>query len=232
MRHTEPPRVTETERYGDKISVFEHPAYGQVEVTRVTGYQPLYASDFKHQHFLAVRVYHSKFERSLSRDWHHHDIRPIVEFYLSENQWATFVSSVGTGGGVPCTLRYTERDGGLPGLEHRDEAHHYSEEVKERLDRATEGLSATLDELDSLGLPKAKAEKLRDRLRKAIQDITDNVPFVAKSFDEHVETRIEKAKSEIAAHMQNAITRAGIAALSQEPAPLLLFDAAKKEAKR
>jgi hypothetical protein len=220
---TQPPKITKEHRYGDDRTIYEHPAFGQVEVSRVSGYVPLYASDFKHQHFIAIRVHHSKMERSLSRDWHFTDRIPIVEFYLSEHQWAAFVSSVGIGGGVPCTIRQTEKDGGIPGLEHRDEAHDYSDEVKERLFRATEGVRAALREVDEMNLPKAKAARLKRGIEVALRNIEENIPFVAKSFDEHMETRVEKAKSEIAAHMQNAVMRAVIAALKNEP-PILIED--------
>lgn len=67
------------------------------------------------------------------------------------------------------------------------------------------------------------SDKLKKGLHQALRDIEQNIPFVAKSFDEHMEQRVEKAKSEIAAHMQNAISRAGLAALEAEP-PLLLED--------
>lgn len=220
---TQPPKITEELRYGDKTTIYEHPAFGQVQVSRCQGYVPLYGSDFKHQHFIAIRVYHSRMERSLSRDWHFTERQPIVEFYLSEHQWAAFVSSVGIGGGVTCTIQQTERDGEAPGLEHRNEANAYSDDIGETLARATEGVRAAMLEIDALNMSKAKASKLKEGLDNALRNIEGTIPFIAESFDKHMQTRVEKAKSEIAAHMQNAISRAGIAALKSEP-PLLIED--------
>lgn len=220
---TQPTKITEEVRYGDKRTIYEHPAFGQVEVSRCQGYTPLYASDFKHQHFIAIRVHHSRMERSLSRDWHFTERRPIVEFYLSEHQWAAFVSFVGVGGGVPCTIRQTEKDGEIPGIEHRDEASAYSDDISETLAKATEGVRAAMQEIDAMNLPKAKASKLKEGLHHALRNIEGTIPFIAESFDKHMQTRVEKAKSEIAAHMQGAISRAGIAALKSE-APLLIED--------
>lgn len=71
----------------------------------------------------------------------------------------------------------------------------------------------------------AQAEVLSS-IDKAIQEIESNLPFVVKSFGEHMEDTIEKAKIEVNAYMTNAIARAGITALSAgNAAPPLQIDA-------
>ena len=90
-----------------------HPAFGQVQVSRISGHTTLYDSEFNHAHYVRVTVHRSELNRSLSRDWHFAKSE-IVEFDLSEAQWATFVSSFGNGSGTPCTLKFIAGQGHMP----------------------------------------------------------------------------------------------------------------------
>ncbi len=47
---------------------FEHPAFGQISASRVTGSASLYGSDFEHHAFVEVRISRSQLKRSLARD--------------------------------------------------------------------------------------------------------------------------------------------------------------------
>lgn len=87
-----------------------HPAYGMILAARVQGGARLAGSDFKHQSYIAIEVRHAHLSRSLSNDRWHGD-KHIIRLSLSEAQWATFVSSMNVGFGVPCTLKWTEKDG-------------------------------------------------------------------------------------------------------------------------
>ena len=44
---------------------------------------------------------------------------------------------------------------------------------------------------------------------KRSTELSSNLPFVADSFDEHVEEKIEKAKQEVHGYMNGVLTRAG-----------------------
>lgn len=191
--------------------VEEHPAYGVIGAARVSsgGGAPLFGSDFLHQNYVVIRVSHAKLSRGLSHDWVNSDGRwPIVELALSEAQWATFVSTLNSGEGTPCTLYLADGEqvpGIEPDLTRREQ---YRDEVDEHLQEAL----SLIDEVLA-GKPSAKD---RTRLERARMQLTSNLAFVAKSFDRHAEATIEKAKIEVAAYVSGALRRAGLAAIGNE----------------
>jgi hypothetical protein len=104
----------------------------------------------------------------------------------------------------------------------------FSDELKAKLKGDIEALKQQYQEIVSLGLPKAKTEKLRDALAKAIQNLEANLPFTVESFDNHMETSVEKAKQEVHGYMTGVIQRAGLDALAA-PAPLQLTGQVEKD---
>jgi hypothetical protein len=210
----EPTVTTENGGTAHERVVFRHPAFGQISAGRINGSTNLYGSDFKHQHFIRVRIQPSELHRSLSNDNYYSSLRPYIEVDMSEAQWATFVSSMNVGMGVPCTI--TEREGAtLPALpappDRRDQ---FAGEARHRMQRAArriEGLSAMI--ADS-GLSKVKAKALLDELAAARADIGSNLQFVAGQFDEHMERTVESAKQEVNAYATNLVMRTGLQALA------------------
>lgn len=221
----EEPKVLKTPAHGHQDrETTTHPAFGQISCARVSGKTALYGSDFIHRNFMAIRVATSSMDRTLSRDWHS-ERQQIIEVWLSEAQWATLVSSPNTGGGVPCTLKWTRETGEVPGLPPpKSRADQFTQEMKDTVGDALGRLDKAIRKLDSLGITKQKADQLREELQMARQEIRSNLPFVAQSFGEHVEDTIEAAKTEIHGFMQATIQRAGIAALSGSPLPLEIED--------
>lgn len=223
-RPIQAPEVDKTRAGGEKVDRFRHPAFAQIGVSRVSGgHAALYGSDFNHNAYMTIRIKRSELQRDLSHDWAFGK-ESIIEVALSEAQWATFVSSPNIGDGVQCTLQYLQGEEipGLPDPTSRSEQ--FAGEAKERLDRATRRLDDMLAEIDALGLPKGKAEKLKSEVRMARQDLASNLPFVAKSFEEHTERVTEHAKAEIHGYMTGVLMRAGLDALPGVRAPLQIED--------
>lgn len=207
--------VSKTEsRFGnDTETTTTHPAFAQISASRVSGSAQLYASDFKHNAFMTIRIARSELHRSLNRDWHFARDE-IIEVAMSESQWATFVSSPNMGGGVPCTIQRLQGEmiAGLPAPESRTDQ--FAREIKEDLAGCIANVDAALAELAQLGLSKAKAEKMKNALEATRRELIANLPFTAQQFDEHMEDTVERAKQEVHGHMNGVIQRAGLAALS------------------
>lgn len=188
-----------------------HPAYGMIGASRVSatpGYS-LFGSDFLHGNFIAIRIQHAALSRGLSKDWVHSTGEPmIVELLVSEAQWATFVSTLNMGEGVPCTLsRLNGRE--VPGIESAtDRVDQFSEEVSDTLKDALTALEELRDS--------APTKKLREKAENAIMQLKSNLPFVARQFDKHAEKTVERAKIEVSAYVTGAIQRAGLHALGAE----------------
>jgi ElaB/YqjD/DUF883 family membrane-anchored ribosome-binding protein len=201
------PVTAPTEGHADTKTT--HPAFAQITVQRSHGgARTLYASDFQHHASLTIRIANSELHRGLAHDWHH-SREEYIEVELSEAQWATFVSSVGMGGGVACTLR--QRNGevipGLPAPQSR--ADQFADELTDDINRILkrcDGLMAT-----------AKNKAQANDIAMLKQDLEKNLPFVAASFSQHMEKTVESAKSEVHGYMTGAIQRAGLDALGVTP---------------
>lgn len=197
--------------------VYKHPAYGQISVSRVSGGANLYGSDFQHNNYIVVRIAESEFKRSLSRDWYH-SRREFVEVALSESQWATFVSSFNLGAGVPCTIQRREGKS-VPGIPHRDEGQEYKVEADKALKDVISELQGLRSKLQAAatGLSKKKEAELLAEVNQAIRSASQSLPFVADSFSQFMEERVEKAKVEVHGYTMGVLQRAGMDAIAQQP---------------
>jgi hypothetical protein len=197
-------------------SIERHPAFAQIGASRVSGSAYLYGSDFEHQHFVIVSIARSELHRGLSNDWHH-EREELIQVAMSEAQWATFVSSMNQGSGVPCTLERLAGAGvpQLPApLSRQDQ---FKGELRDTLKDGMDALAALRADLVARKMPKT----VLDHLDKCVRELSQNIPFVAQQFGEHVEGITEAAKIEMQAYISHTINRAGLTAL-QAPAPIKL----------
>lgn len=210
-----------------KEKVTTHPAYAQISATRVTGGSYLYGSDFRHNGFITISIKRSENHRGLSRDWHH-DREELIEVSLSEAQWATFVSSLNIGSGVPCTM--TRLNGqSVPGIPAPVQpVEQFKDEMLQSMQEIQRNLESLLEGLGDESLSKGKVKELRRNLEIAKDRLTGNTGFVAKKFDKHMETVVERAKVEVNAHAMNLIIQTGLDAISNgKPAISFLSDDAR-----
>ncbi len=217
----DPTETVENGPLGGVVS--SHPAFGQISVVRTSGQRTLYGSDFQHNSYVTIKITESELRRDISRDWHFQR-GEIVEVCLSEAQWATFVSSFSVGSGVPCTIR--ARDGKyVPEFPLRDSGQLYRAEADQKLMDSVNAIKRSITDVEAnaIGLSKAKVASITDSLKKTLQELEKNLPFVAAQFSEHMEERVEKAKVEVEAYMTNAVVRAGLEAL-QEQKPIGMIE--------
>lgn len=220
MRNIQEPELISDDPIHGKT--YHHPAFGQISASRVTGGASLYGSDFEHRAFVEITISRSQLGRSLSRDWHFGKER-LVSVRLSEAQWATFVSSLNIGSGVPCTL---DRVAGkqAPSIPLRTEQDIASSEVVERARSMGEKVTQTIDAIKGelgAGISKKRCEEILAHLKSLEQDLNSNVEFYVDSFDKHMETTVEKAKIEVGAYVQSTLQRAGMESLGVAPISLL-----------
>jgi len=175
-------------------TVTRHPAFAQISASRVSSGGPgvpLYGSDFNHQHFVSITIRSSEERRDLNHYWHFGG-RDLIEVHLSEAQWATFVSSMNVGMGVPCTLAFQAKEGAgeVPRLTLRDTEKVFNEELAAKV---------------------AKMERLLQEAMDAAEPLLDGL-----SAKKHIEKTIEKAKIEVNTYIQHSVVSAGLKALQNE----------------
>lgn len=200
---------------------YEHPAFAQVRASRVSGRAVLYGSDFVHQNFVTITISKSQLQRSLAREWHFGS-HEIITVALSEAQWATFVSSMNMGSGVPCTIERQTGVGLVPGLPNPAPLNAYRADIAEDTKEAINALQKALDVAAEKKVPKAVVAEIEAAMRA----IRGSIPFVAEQFNRHMEEVVESAKVEIHGYANHVLQSAGIAALAPGSDPIALeFDA-------
>lgn len=217
------PEIRPGFREGETVAT--HPAYGQISASRVSiggRGQNLYGSDFAHHAAVSITIATSELHRGLSSD-RYHPRDEIIRLSMSESQWATFVSSLNHGSGPCCTLEYVMREE-MPEIPNPvDRTKQFGDEMEKTLKDAFHQIEQAKTALKASGLSAKKADEIMAKLNKAQQEITSNVKFVAKQFNETMEETVEKAKQEIHGYIDGAVSRAGISSLKSSD-PVLSLD--------
>ena len=182
-----------TDESGDE----QHPAWVLVGASRVssTPGAVLFGSDILHQHYVVVRVVRATRQRDLNRDWKR-GRGQIVEFSMSEAQWASFVSSMNVGQGVPATLEWdaTLDDPQVPGMPYAPRLQVSMDEVHTAALEAQAGVLVAFQAYSE----KKTVGNLRT-LQARIENMAPNIDFAAKSLSEHAENVVQRARADIEA---------------------------------
>lgn len=160
----------------------------------------LFDSEILHQHFIRVSISRCTRRRDLGRDFKY-NTKTVMEFDLSEAQWGAFVSSFGSGTGVPATLSYllNERVPQAPFESRLNESH---KEVREAGNDALSEIKESFENVMSAFEEGAGKKALRAQLHTLMHRINNapsNMEFAAKSLTEHVENVVTKARADIEA---------------------------------
>jgi hypothetical protein len=184
-----------------------HPAFAKMRVNRIqtSPGASLFDSEITHQHYVKVTVEAATRERNLNRDWIHGG-KQLIEFDMSEAQWAQVVSSFGSEG-TPVTLSWTREDGMVPGIPF---APRLAISEKETASAAATAFAEISEAFEAVEEKPTKAN-IR-RLRAAIDNAPKNVQFAARSLTEHVENVVSKAKADVEAMVHRASENAGVEA--------------------
>jgi len=217
------PTLTVTDGYGSNKTKLNHPAFGVVTVTRPSSSPgtTLFGSDLQHQHFISVSIQTAEMERDLNRDW----VFPtggVLEFSMSEAQWARFVSGAGRSQATPITLTRVKENGKMtcvpdikPPAENRKDAFNkeFQESLKRTLSQFQEAVAELADLSEQKTVSKVKLREITSNLSSKLKNLPSNLNFAVESFKEVSETVVEEAKAEIEAYFANAAHNAGIKAI-------------------
>lgn len=200
-------KKTVTTKLGEEST---HPAYGMLSFRHRQGTKTnMFGSSIEHNDFISMTLYHGKVTRGLNTDWYHGD-KIIAEVEMSYSQFAEAITSMNMGSGVPCTIRWTEKDGRIPECDFVNKRHQFEDEIKERLDTATSTSKALIDEITELfntkkTISKADKTEILKKLNKIYSEINANMNYTYQMFNEQMDKTVSEAKGEIEAFCQNKI---------------------------
>lgn len=198
---------------------YTHPSYGQIRFSRVSGKNRFYGSELEQQNYISLEIHGSEIERDLSKEWYYNR-KLITRLRLSSNQFAELITSMNIGSGVPCTLEFyneTKTDA-LPDLDNRKEFLH--RKFQDRMDEFSTTLKENQERAKELTkkktLSKADQHELLLLIEKLTQEVSSNIPFFAKCFQENMDEIVQEAKTEIESAVQHKITTLGLEELHKQ----------------
>lgn len=204
MRDSIPPTETPITHGPHRAVRREHPAYAMIGAYRFTGGGfTLFGSPIRHNTGVTIRVVEA------SEEWDEYSGRQfgdkiVVELTLSEAQWASFVTAMNIGNGVPCTLSYRQSGAMIevPGIEDEHPLEKRSAMIKEKAEKDMARLREFVAEYDKLldapgSVSKTKMRELRNLLLHSVEHAPGNYQFAADMVTEHMESTVTAARAEV-----------------------------------
>lgn len=203
----------------------KHESFGMLQINRISNSPSvhLFGSSIPHSNTIRLRIAPAELMRTLNRDWYHASLCPLVEIEMSYTQFAEAITSLNTEG-VPCTLRYVngKRMADCPFVSKREQ---FEQEFAAKLQELAGQLDAlqqmATDLVDSKTTTKAERKAVLDKVNRIHMEISANLPFTARQFNEQMDKTTLEAKGEFEAWVQSAIHSLGLKALQAEEFKLI-----------
>jgi hypothetical protein len=202
---------------GDEVA--KHESYGQIRFSRVQGRANFYGSELQQDHFITLEIDKSEVHRGLTQD-RHHTRENLMKLRMTAGQFSELITSMNYGSGVPCTL---ERYDGkmiqpLPEIDNRKEFVHrkFEERMKDFAKELKTNQEMAKKLIDKKTLSKSDQEALTFLIHKMSQEVSSNIPFFGKCFQENIDEMVFEAKLEIENAIQHKVTHLGLKALHEE----------------
>lgn len=198
-----------------------HPAFGLVKTSRIhtTGIR-LFDSELEHHEYIEIGIYEAEMVIDRERPTPRRSSekrRPVVEFRLSQAQWAAMVSSFGVGDGVPCTISYrnfghAER---LPDItEQKSVRDKFESQIEattaKEIEKIREEISRLGDLVKKGRAGKRELEDVYKSLRAATNNLPLNLSFATRLMQESMDKIVSSGKAEVEAYISSAAMRAGM----------------------
>ena len=197
----------------------EHPAFAAVSLSRVSGHTRLHGSELWHQEYIALRVHQGSYQRHLSDD-HYWSRNLVCEVYLSPAQFATLLTTMNVGSGVPGTFRFradlplADR---FPKYEPREDTHMlHDRELQGYARKHVEALDSLRQQIRDARMSETQRKTLLGTLETARTQVTSNLKFVLDMYREKMEHVVTDAKANIEAFVTGTVQRTGLSALLQQ----------------
>lgn len=203
----------ETERH-------THESFGQISFTRtVGGNTNFYGSELPQDHYISLEIHHSEIERELTQD-RYYNKGQILRLRMSSGQFSELITSMNSGTGIPCTLErlQSKKIESIPVLESRKDFVH--RKFEDRMKEFAVKLKTKQDRVKELSNKKTLSKEDQKELNWTVewitQEVTSNIPFFAKCFQETMDDVVFEAKLEVENAIQHKISVLGLNALHEE----------------
>ena len=188
----------------------KHPSYGMLGFSRRSGSvgSSLFGSSIQHRDTIVMTLKHGALGRHLNSD-HYFGKGVIAEVEMSYSQFAEAITAMNIGDGVPCTIRFTEKDGYVSERPFVSKQEQFEQEFANHLDNIKKQAANTINEVkeifDKKSVGKGDKEEILKKLNNIAMQIGINTEFVYSQFNEQMDKTVMEAKGEIEAFCQNKI---------------------------
>lgn len=194
---------------------YEHPAFGTIVLVESGGGDPvMFGSDLGHNNKLSIRIHRAELDRHLNQDWIH-SRGQLLELEMSHAQFAEFITSVGKGRGVPCTLRWIKGEGDIPGIDKLESKHdmHRREILRsagESIEKMRESLEGIRRMVDDGRCGKKELKEILFGLKCHLDNLPSNLEFSVKQAERAFEKASSDARIEIESFIALSAQRLGL----------------------
>ena len=197
-----------------------HPSYGMISFSRINGGgERFYGSEMIPDNYIEMRVMTSEMETDLSSTRYYGKDR-ILSVRMTSVQFSELITSMNVGDGVPCTIDRImgEKVERIPTHEQRPDF--VLRKFNDRLKEMGESVSRNLNSVDHIlkkpKLSKDDKEEIKKILSKHEVEITKNIPFFLRCFQESMDEIVVDAKTTIDSALLHKITTLGLSELHKQ----------------
>lgn len=202
----------------DGIIRTKHPSYGQLQICRASSNKriPLYGTSNECRETIRLSIHTSVHSRDLCHDWYYADDE-LIEVEMSPSQFAEAITSLNIGSGTPVTIKRIKGHGPIDSPPYKSDRDLFEKEFNNKVRSVMEDIDHLIDRAKEFKEQKSVTKKsltdLLDNLEVIRREIKSNMPFVAKSFSEHLDNVVSSAKIEFDTFVESKIHSAGIESL-------------------
>jgi hypothetical protein len=190
---------------------YKHPSFGLLSFCRTNGNSKFFGSDATHDSYITLTLKKAKLDRSLSKDWMFED-GDLVNVRLTEMQFASLITSLNVGSGVPVTIEYLQgKVEKLPEVENRKDF--VLRRVRDEVDKIQNQILPNQEKLKAIlekkSFNKEDKSAIHDLVYQSQRVISDSLPFYLKCFEEALGEMVTEAEIEAEAKIVNKINHLG-----------------------
>jgi len=204
-----------------KTETYEHQSFGQINFSRVNGHANFYGSELRQDNYIELTVKHSEVERELTQDrYYAKHTSPVLRVRMSTAQFSELITTMNQGDGPCCTIEVIDgkRLAELPEQESRKEFVHrafeermkvFAMSIKEYQIRAKKLIAKKT-------LSKDDMKDLTYHIDWLSTEVSSNIPFFGKCFQETMDDVVHEAKLEVENAIQHKISVLGLEELHKQ----------------
>lgn len=200
--------------------IINHESFWKIAFNRTSwGWNRFYWSELQQDNFITMSISNAETHRELSSE-RHYPTEQIIQIRMTSGQFAELITSLNTWSWVPCTIERLnwKRVEELPEIENKKEFTHrkFWDRMKEFAKRINDNKNEALEIIKKKTLSKDDQHKLSMNLWFIEQEITSNIPFFAKIFQQVTDEVVYEAKLEIENSIQHKISMLWLEVLHEQ----------------